>query len=93
MKGKVPQFLSAPYTSLEESPKVERKLNRKLTTVIKEYDSDDDTPSSPKTSPPDSLALPAPGKFLTVEEQLDAITKTDRPLLHISFGIKPTHTA
>ena len=83
---------SEPQPSLEESPKVERKLNRKLTTAINEADSDDDTSSSPKTSPPDShptvLALPAPGKFLTVEEQLDAITKTDRPLLHIPFGNK-----
>ena len=80
---------SEPQPSLEESPMVERKLNRKLTTVINESDSDDD---SPKTSPPDShptvLALTAPGTFRTVEEQLDAITKTDRPLLHIPFGNK-----
>ena len=83
---------SDPQTSLEESPKLERKPNRKPTTVLKESDSDDDTPSSPKTSPPDShptlLALPTPGKFLTVEEQLDAITKTDRPLQNIPFGNK-----
>ena len=60
---------SDPQTSLEESPKLERKPNKKPTTVLKESDSDDDTPSSPKTSPQDShptlLALPTPGKFLT----------------------------
>ena len=92
MKGRVPQFHLTLRHYLWKHHRLnvnwKGNIHPAVITLI-ESDSDNETTSSPKTSQPDPqpslLALSAEGKFLTKEEQLDAIEKTDRALQTISF--------